>query len=289
MLTTFDLNALRTIVVAVKLGSFARAAQHLGRSQSAVSMQLKKLEDQTGVPLFVRSGKKLVATEAGETLLAYAEKMIHLNDEAASSLDSTSQSATVRLGMPQDFAKTLLPDILKAFKQEHPNVLVEAHIGRNYALAEEVKMGKLDSALIFTPETDHQENRVAEMDMIWAGLNAAEIIQANNPLPFVSFNFPCEFRKHGIQALENAGRHWRDALMTPSLEGIWAALHAGIGITVRTRYQTPAEFLILSTDSDLPNLPKMYVNHLEHSALTPAATCLSQITKDIATTHLTKI
>ena len=109
MRTTFDIAALRMIVAGAELGSFARAAARLGRSQSAVSMQLKKLEEQTGKALFRRSGRGLVPTEAGDALLAYARRIIALNDEAAASLGAIP-AATVRLGLPQDFAEDVLPE-----------------------------------------------------------------------------------------------------------------------------------------------------------------------------------
>ncbi len=283
----FDLNALRTIVVGAKLGSFAQAARQLGRSQSAVSMQLKKLEEQAGLPLFMRRKNKLVPTEAGQKLLVYAEQIISLNDEAAASLGARLGMATVRLGMPQDFADKILPCILKLFAKEYPNVHVEADIGRNYALAEEVKLGRLDVALIFTPEYNgNGEDLIAEMDMIWVGPSDQSIVKSNELIPLVTFNFPCEFRQHGIDALEQANLPWRYALTTPSLAGVWAAISAGLGITARTKYQTPEQFLEFRKTADLPSLPKMYVTQTEHTALTPAAQTLSKIVKAVAIEQL---
>jgi|SRR5271168_5203365 len=109
MKTTFDMDALRTMVVGVELGNFARAATQLGRSQSAVSMQLKKLEQQADRPLFRRNGRSLVPTEAGDALLEYARRIIALNDEAAASL-GTIAAASLRIGMPQDFVEDVIPD-----------------------------------------------------------------------------------------------------------------------------------------------------------------------------------
>src|SRR4051794_9352209 len=103
MRPTFDMDALRAMVVGTELGSFARAAAQLGRSQSAISMQLKKLEEQAGKPLFRRNGRGLTPTEAGDALLTYARRIISLNDEAAVSLGATADAAAVRVGLPQDF------------------------------------------------------------------------------------------------------------------------------------------------------------------------------------------
>src|SRR5215469_3669013 len=149
MRPTFDMDALRTIVVGTDLGSFARAAIRLGRSQSAVSMQLKKLEQQAGRPLFRRDGRGLVPTEAGEALLAYARRIIALNDEAAASLDATAAAASVRMGLPQDLFEDVMPDAIMRFSRHRPGVHVEVRAGRNYALEDEVNAGHLDMALAF--------------------------------------------------------------------------------------------------------------------------------------------
>ncbi len=279
---TFDLTALRTIVTGEKLGSFARAAEHLGRSQSAVSMQIKKLEEQAGAQLFTRRGNKLVPTEAGQKLLEYAKQMIALNDEAAASISSKPNGATVQLGVPQDFANGILQKVLKRFSKEYSHVHVEAHIGRNYALADAVRAGQVDVALAFSSEQEPElGDCIAELDMIWAGSKNLSALDPKEPLPLVAFSYPCEFRKHSVDALEKSGMSWRSALTTPSLAGIWAALSADLGVTVRTRHQTPIEFLGVDKVLELPNLSSIYVHHMEHENLTPAAKRLSEILRDV--------
>src|SRR6202012_971820 len=115
MKPVFGIDALRTIVVGSELGSFARASIQLGRSQSAISMQLKRLEQQAGRPLFQRNGRGLVPTEAGDALLAYARRIIELHDEAAVTLGSTAQAASNRIGPPQDFFEDVMPDTITRF------------------------------------------------------------------------------------------------------------------------------------------------------------------------------
>src|SRR5215469_250837 len=117
MRPTFDMDALRTMVVGVELGSFSRAAAQLGRSQSAVSMQLKKLEQQADRRLFRRNGRGLVPTEAGDALLAYARRIIALNDEAASSVGATAMAASVRVGLPQEFVEDVIPGAIAQFSR----------------------------------------------------------------------------------------------------------------------------------------------------------------------------
>src|ERR1051326_1091333 len=131
MRPTFDIDTLRTIVVGTELGSFARAAVQLGRSQSAVSMQLKRLEEQAGRPLFQRNGRGLVPTEAGGALLAYARRVVPLHDEAAAALGSTAAPASVRMGLPQDFFEDVMPDAITRFVRQRTGVHVEVRAGRN--------------------------------------------------------------------------------------------------------------------------------------------------------------
>ncbi len=142
MTTEFDLKALRAMTAGIELGGFVHAANRLNRSQSAVSMQLRKLEQQAGQPLFKRDGRGLVLTEAGQVLQGYARRLLALNDEAASALGASAATGTVRIGMPQDFVDTLLPKLLQRVRKVQPNIQVEIRAGRNYALAEEVEHGK---------------------------------------------------------------------------------------------------------------------------------------------------
>src|SRR5690242_11497870 len=107
-----DLDVLRTFVTGLDLGSYAKAAERLGRSQSAISLQLRKLEEQTGQTLLRKRGRGLALTEPGEIMLGYARRLLEVNDEALAALKGASLQGTVRLGLPQDFAESWLPDVL---------------------------------------------------------------------------------------------------------------------------------------------------------------------------------
>jgi DNA-binding transcriptional LysR family regulator len=123
--TNLDMDVLRTFVTGFELGSFARAADRLGRSQSAVSTQLRKLEEQIGLPLVQKSGRGLALTTAGERLLSYAKRLLELNDEAVDTIRGSDLEGWVRLGLPQDFADTFLPAVLGRFSRAHPRVRVQ--------------------------------------------------------------------------------------------------------------------------------------------------------------------
>lgn len=285
MRPSFDIETLRTMVVGSDLGSFARAAAQLGRSQSAVSMQLKRLEEQAGQALFQRSGRGLVPTEAGEALLSYARRIVAMHDEAAVALGASSARPVIRLGLPQDFFEDVMPEALASFGKLRPNVHVEVRAGRNFALEEEVNAGRLDVALAFAEEGRGKSGELlASMPMFWFGRNDVrnDALPDQGGLPLVLFNHPCLFRQAALRSLDEAGIRWRLSLTTPSLSGVWAGLLFGLGITVRTAHGMPSGLCRL--DAGLPGLGALELRMLTASELSqPAATfvdVLRSTTKD---------
>src|SRR5579863_2664100 len=127
----FDLASLRSFVTGMDMGSFAKAADKVGRSTSAISAQIKKLEEQAGKPLFRKAGRGLALTDAGQMMLRYARRLIELNDEAAAAVRGTDLEGWVRLGLQEDFGETLLPEVLGSFARAHPKVRIEARVARN--------------------------------------------------------------------------------------------------------------------------------------------------------------
>jgi DNA-binding transcriptional LysR family regulator len=280
MALNFDMDALRSMVVGIELGSFARAASHLGRSQSAISMQLKKLEQQAGCLLFVRSGRSLVPTEAGERLLSYGRQMLALNDEAAINLGRTRTTSTVRLGLPQDFFEDFLVDVLTRFNKVRKNVHVEVRAGRNYSLEEEVGAGRLDLALaFFHPKTPRRGERLLTLPMLW--LAATDQLPDDGPMPLVLYDHPCLFRQAALRALEERGTAWRLSLTTPSLPGIWSALRSSGGVSVRTPHRLPKFVRDVGKEFALPQLPKVELRLLSASSMSPAASDLSEILNSV--------
>ena len=287
MRPTFDMDALRTMVVGTELKSFARAASQLGRSQSAVSMQLKKLEQQAGRPLFRRDGRGLVPTEAGDALLAYARRIIALNDEAAASLGATAVAASVRMGLPQDFFEDVMPDAILRFSRQRPGVHVEVRAGRNYALEEEVRGGQLDVAVaFFQPGSDAHGTRLASLPLLWLGGKGLAEPSTDDPIPLVLFDHPCLFRQTALQTLERKRRRWRLSLTTPSLPGLWAALRSGHGISIRTAHRVPTGIRDVGPKFRLPKLPPIELRMLAASELSPAASELRDILDHVIRTRV---
>lgn len=260
--TIFDLDVLRTFTTGVDLGSFAKAADRLGRSTSAVSAQLKKLEQQAGTPIFQKSGRGLALTDAGETMLAYARRLLDLNDEAASAIHGIELEGWVRLGLQEDFGETLLPNILGQFARAHPKVRIEARVARNAELLERVASGRLDLALAWNNSAPlSNSERVMEVPMCWVGSINPDMAwqkSGNEPLPLAALEAPCLLRTAAINALDRAGIAWRLAFISPSLGGLWAATAAGLGLTIRTPIGLPGTVQAIPPgENELPLLPNL--------------------------------
>ena len=257
-----DLDVLRSFATGIELGSYAKAADRLGRSTSAVSAQLKKLEDQAGTPLLRKSGRGMVLTEAGEVMLGYARRLLELNDEAVSAVRGVQLEGRVRLGLQEDFGESMLPEVLGRFKRAHPRLRVELQLASNTALMKSLQGDRLDLALAWETEqaTPHAEH-LCMLPMCWiAGSDTqmAMLHESDEPLPLVVLDAPCMMRTAATQALDRAGVPWRIAFISPSLAGTWAAVKAGFGISVRTPLGLPADLRVLDAqEAKLPALPQL--------------------------------
>lgn len=253
MTTSFDIEALRAMVAGIEQRSFARAAIELGRSQSAISMQLKKLEQQAGTPLFVRKGRGLVPTDAGEALANFARRIIALNDDAARAVGAAVAPETVRIGLPQDLFDDVMPATLKAFADRHPDTHVTVRAGNNHLLYEEINTGRLDAAIAFFPKDSGARGELlCKLPVRWLAHHDLAEPAPETPVPLVLFNHPCLFRLAALATLDRAGRRWKAVLTTPSLPAIWSALRAGFGIGVRIGHAVPEEIVNVGHWSCLP-------------------------------------
>jgi DNA-binding transcriptional LysR family regulator len=272
-LANLDMDVLRTLAVAMELGGFAKAAERLGRSQSAVSLQMRKLEDRVGRPLFRRQGRRLALTDAGDVVLSYARRIVELNDQALAAARGISIEGSVRFGVPQDFGESWLPPVLARFTRAHPAVLIEARVDRTNKLAERIAEGGLDLALLWGNPPLPNTVAVQRPPMLWIG-RKGDAYAANEKLPLALFESPCVFRQPGIEALERARRPWRLTFSSPSLSGLWAAAAAGLGVTIRTALSLPAPLAALGKSSGLPKLPQTTLSLFTAQAEPPPAVAL---------------
>jgi DNA-binding transcriptional LysR family regulator len=289
--TNLDMDVLRTFVTGFELGSFARAAERLGRSQSAVSTQLRKLEEQVGQPLVQKAGRGLALTPAGESMFGYAKRLLELNDEAIDRLRGTELEGWARLGLAQDFAESWLPAVLKRFSRAYPRVRIEVQVGLGTKLVEQTLRGDLDTALVWGDVGDAPyAQRVAAVPIHWIGQPdwPGLATLGREPLPFAAFAPPCTFRSAAVAALDDVGLPWRLVFTSPSLSGLWAAAEGGLGITARTAVGLPKTLSVLDPiETGLPALPCTPLTlHQAEAELSPAVTRLTDILLETVREHI---
>jgi DNA-binding transcriptional LysR family regulator len=265
-----DLDLLRTFVLAVDLDSFARAAEQVSRSQSAVSLQMQRLEEITGQSLFLKQGRGWQLTANGEILLGYARQMLDINQQAIAALTATQLAGKVKLGLPADFAESGLPVALARFAAIHPQMEIEVTLDRQAILAQQLQSGKLDVIISFGKNTPEGAIPVGALPIRWIG-GSNSTIALQRPLPLLLFEAPCLFRSTGLAALEKIKRAWRPALTSGSVAGMWAAAQAGLGITIRTEIGMPAGCKALPSSSGLPALPEVALFMQTHKKAPSAA------------------
>lgn len=243
-LVNLDVDLLRAFVTVVETGSFTRTAALLGRTQPAVSLQIRRLEDQLRSPLFDRGGKGVALTTEGAALLPQARRLLRLNDEIVSTLGDGDLEGEVRFGAPEDIATIHLPGILGAFARSHPRIKLSVTCDYTANLLEQMSRGLLDMALIKRePVGPELGVRVWSEPLVWVALDAS-ILEAS-PLPLIIAPAPDIYRKRALGALSNAGIAFRPAFTSPSLAGQMAALRAGLGVGVLPAAMAPRDLVVL--------------------------------------------
>jgi DNA-binding transcriptional LysR family regulator len=282
---TLDLVVLRTFIAIVEAGTLAAAALRVGRSESAVSLQLKKLEETIREPLFDRSGRKLILTEVGTTTLSYARRLLDLNDEALQAAQAYGLDGKVSLGVPQDFAETWLPALVGSFRRSHPGIKVKVDVDRSPLLQARAARGETDLVLVFADRQPTSAVWSCELPMTWIG-RAGYTRGAEENVSLAVFDPPCAFRAAATAALDRAAIAWTVAFTSSSLAGLWAAVDAGLGISVRTPAGIPPHLVALRHGVGLPELPKVVLAMHTAAPLSPAGELLKSAMIEGLTTSL---
>ncbi|PSL47884.1 DNA-binding transcriptional LysR family regulator [Chitinophaga niastensis] len=284
-----DLDLLRTFVLAVDMDSFARAAEQVSRSQSAVSLQMQRLEEITGHKLFLKQGRGWRLTASGELLLGYARQLLEINNKAVEALTATHIAGRVKLGLLADFSESGLPLVLARFASVHPQVEIEVTIDRQAVMLQKLQAGKLDVITTFGTHTPEDAIAIGRLPLRWIGGNN-KTIALQEPLPLLLFESPCLFRAAGLEALDKVKRSWRPALTSASVAGMWAAAQAGLGITIRTEMGLPAGCIPLSATAGLPPLSEVHIFMLTYQkSPSPAVKRLIDILRETLTEQVNEI
>lgn len=264
---SFDPLTLECFLAVAETGSFTRAAEKVGRTQSAISQQMAKLEAQIDKPLLVR-GKKFTLTPEGEILLGYARQIIKLQREAFDRFREPELEGEVRFGIPEDFASTYLSDVLAAFTQLHPRILLNIECDLTLNLYERFKAKEFDLVLVKMSKPEDFPNgiEVWSEDLEWVGNPDSFNPDKHEAVPLVLSPQPCVYRSRAIKSLEKARRKWRIVFSSTSFAGTIAAVTAGMGVTVLPRNMVPDQLSIIRKQQQIPVLDNIHVSLLKHDS-----------------------
>jgi DNA-binding transcriptional LysR family regulator len=251
-----DLDLLRTFAVIAETGALSRAAVRVGRTQAAISLQVKRLEQIVSQTLLDRSGRGVTLTPQGTRLLAHAQRILRYHDEALAELSGKGLTGTIRFGCPDDYAVVLLPQLLRGFAREHPEVLVEVYCGHTPRLLERLERHALDLALTSFGEQEKSAAIIRWEPLVWVGSvgsNAANL----DPLRLALSDPDTLDHRAARRSLEAVGRSYRLAYASASLAGLTAVVRSGQAIAVLTRTAVPEDLRILPPETGLPPLPQV--------------------------------
>lgn len=253
--TGLDTDLLRSFVLIAEGRSFTHAAAVVGRTQSAVSMQMKRLEDLLGKPLFRKAGRRTELTEHGQFLLARARGVVGMTDEIVAAFRAPRLTGRVRIGAPDDYATRYLPDIMARFAATHPDVEVLVVCEPSENLAEHLEAGRLDLSLVSVGCAPPRSEVVWQGPLLWVGSRDHPDVHKRDPLPLALGHGACTWRRSAERALDDAGRRYRVAYMSNSQTGQHAAVLAGLAISVNTPCTLPPGLRVLGPAEGLPPLP----------------------------------
>ncbi len=271
-----DVDLLRTFAAIVDHGSFSRAAQAVFRTPSAVSMQMKRLEEAVDRPLFQREGRNVALTPDGEALLGYARRMLRLNDEALSHFRAPPLEGVVRFGAPDDFGTRFLPDMLLRFSRTHSRVQVDVALGTSARLQRQLADGDLDLTLVTEDETNRTAHGqvVFREPLLWAGLRGGTAWR-RRPLPLALANHGCAWRRLALEALDAAGVDYRIAYTSEHCAGQKAAMLADLAVAPFPASLVLAPMEALDEEADLPPLGHYHLELLRAPGAGAAAEALA--------------
>ena len=249
------LDAVRAFVTAADLSSVSNAAEQLGRSQPATSLQIKRLEDLVGKELLIRSNRKLKLSQNGQQVYNLCKQLLNINDQIIADLLDEELAGQITLGIPSEFATTLLPNIVGRFAQAYPNVGLEVFSDLSRNLTSESQRGKYDLILALHDQAKPARRGLVQSDqLVWVGSGETQI-DKEKELPLILAQDGCLYRKRALKKLDQLKLHWRIVHTNPDLAGIQAAITAGLGITVLAKSTVPETLTILDNSRlNLPNL-----------------------------------
>jgi DNA-binding transcriptional LysR family regulator len=257
MSAPLDTDQLQTFVAIVDSGSFTKAADRVFKTQSAVSMQMRRLEERVGKQLFAKDGRGNRLTLEGEKLLNYARRIIRLNNEAIAAFDDNRLEGTLRIGTPDDYADRYMPEIIGRFAKTHPNVELFIVCEPSVDLAEKMARGELDIALVTHNPRARQSDVVRTEPLCWVA-SANHPLRDDAPVPLAVGRRDCNWRQLACSALDADGREYQILFTSWSSMVVASAVLAGMAVKV------------LSQSDGFPPLPPVQIGLMKRPGLSPS-------------------
>ncbi|MEG9431480.1 LysR family transcriptional regulator [Terriglobus sp. ADX1] len=249
----FDPTLLRALVAVKNAGNFTRAAQRLHLTQSAISHQIRRLEEQVGRPLLHRTTRSVLLTEDGHEFVRHAEQILTSFDSLKQRFQSPLISGVVRFGVPEMFMSDQLPHLIAQFSRAFPAIRLEVSVSNYLDLEAMIGNGELDLGVVISTNSRLKGTVLQKTQFVWAAADTFELPQGS--LPFVLSPAPCVNRLVAIDAIHASTIEWHIVYTSPSHHGIRAAVLAGLGLTVMTRCEVESGMKIIPENSILPALP----------------------------------
>lgn len=253
MSTPLDLDQLQSFCAIADCGSFTEAARRVHKTQSAVSMQIKRLEERLGSELFLREGRSVVLTNAGEALYSRARRMLRLNAEIVDLFSDQDLTGAIRFGVPDDYAVRLLPVILSSFQRTHPRIVVDVRCQPSEDLLEGMKQGRYD-LIVFTQGTSHEFGELFRTEkMFWVASHGGMALNAD-PLPLACGGIRCAWRSNAVEALNRIGRDFRVAYTSSNALAVTSAVLSDLAVGFLPESALQPGMRVIAEEKGLPRL-----------------------------------
>jgi DNA-binding transcriptional LysR family regulator len=271
MIPNLDVDQLKTFLAIADMGSFTRAAEEVNKTQSAVSMQMKRLEETLGRPLFARDGRTSRFTADGERLIEYARRIVALSDEAVSAFTRPEITGTVRFGTPDDYADLFLPEVLARFARTHPLITVDVECLNSGVLSERVKRGEIDLAVVTFCDGAGPGEAIRQEELVWV-TSARHSVHLLDTLPIATAQPGCSWRRLATAALEAVDRKYRVAYSSPNSAALNAAVLQGLAVAAMPQFCMKPGMRVLTESDGFPKLSTFEIGMIRKPGKASSAT-----------------
>jgi DNA-binding transcriptional LysR family regulator len=258
MTALIDIEQLRTFIAIAETGSFTRAADVVHKTQSAVSMQMKRLEERLGCPIFARDGRTSKLTEDGERLLDYARRIVKLNVEALAAFSDAELTGRVRLGVPDDYADRYLPEIMARFSRAYPGAELTVMCEPTIDLFQRIEANELDLAIVTDCESTRASESFRRERLLWV-TSSRHPTHLEEPLPLALGRPTCGWRRAAIECLQSIGRPYRVLYSSANAGAVAAAVLSGLAVSVFPESGLRTGMRVLNPADGFPELPSCRV------------------------------